>query len=112
MRVRWAMTLSVVMALAAPRSAHAEEVPEGEDPARWLKELDLEAGSAEADLRLRELDLRDGVRVRLPPYYLRADRIHLSLGQWGVRVKGDGLLTFCPCDSPPVAGGVSGGWAV
>jgi hypothetical protein len=105
------MTLSVAIALAASRNARAEEVPEGEDPARWLKELDLEAGSAEADLRLRELDLRDGVRVRLPPYYLRADRIHLSLGQWGVRVKGTGLLTFCPCDAPPVAVGFSGGWA-
>jgi len=111
MRVRWAMTLGVAIALAAPRLAHAEDLPEGEDPARWLKELDLEAGSAEADLRLRELDLRGGVRVRLPPYYLRADRIHLSLGQWGVRVKGSGLLTFCPCESPPVAGGLTGGWA-
>ncbi len=111
MRVWWAMTLGVAMALTTTRGAHADDVPEGEDPARWLKELDLEAGSAEADLRLRELDLRDGVRVRLPPYYLRADRIHLSLGKWGVRVKGMGLLTFCPCESPPVAVGFSGGWA-
>ncbi len=105
------MTLGVAIALSASRNARADDVPESEDPARWLKELDLEAGSAEADLRLRELDLRDGVRVRLPPYYLRADRIHLSLGTWGVRVKGQGLLTFCPCDSPPVAVGFSGGWA-
>lgn len=97
--------------LAAGSVARAEEPPPEEDPARWLKELDLEAGSAEADLRLRELDLRDGVKVRLPPYHLRAERIHLSLGKWGVRVKGNGLLTFCPCDDPPVAIGFSGGWA-
>lgn len=90
--------------------ARAEE-PDDDDPARWLKELDIEAGGAEADLRLRELDLRDGVKVRLSPYHLRAERIHLSLGKWGVRVKGHGLLTFCPCDSPPVSIGFSGGWA-
>jgi hypothetical protein len=82
-----------------------------DDPARWLKELDLEAGAAEADLRLRELDLRDGVKVRLSPYHLRAERIHLSLGKWGVRVRGAGVLTFCPCDDPPVAIGFRGGWA-
>ena len=93
------------------RSAAAQDLPPDEDPSRWLKDLDLEAGSVEADLRLRELDLRDGVKVRLHPYYLHADRIHLSLGKWGVRVKGFGLLTFCPCEDPPVAIGFSGGWA-
>lgn len=99
-----------VLALAS--TAGVAKAEEGDDdPARWLKELDLEAGSAEADLRLRELDLRDGVKVRLSPYHLRADRIHLSLGKWGVRVKGRGLLTFCPCDDPPVSIGFSGGWA-
>jgi hypothetical protein len=51
------------------------------------------------------------VRVRILPYHLQADRIHLSLGKWGVRVKGSGLLTFCPCDTPPIAIGFSGGWA-
>jgi len=102
-------SLVALAVFGAAGVANAEE-PE-DDPARWLKELDLEAGSAEADLRLRELDLRDGVKVRLPPYHLRAERIHLSLGKWGVRVKGLGVLTFCPCDSPPVSIGFSGGWA-
>lgn len=101
-----ALALAGVLIALPSRARDAED-----DPARWLKELDLEAGSAEADLRLRELDLRDGVKVRLPPYYLRADRIHLSLGTWGVRVKGFGLLTFCPCEDPPVAVGFTGGWA-
>src|SRR5688500_2923961 len=103
----WSALAGVLIALPAG----AQEPGPEDDPARWLKELDLEAGSAEADLRLRELDLHNGVRVRLPPYYLRADRIHLSLGTWGVRVKGFGLLTFCPCEDPPVAVGFTGGWA-
>lgn len=117
MHSRWGVALAgALIALPAgaqpkPSGTAAREPGPEEDPARWLKELDLEAGSAEADLRLRELDLRDGVRVRLPPYYLRADRIHLSLGTWGVRVKGFGLLTFCPCEDPPVAVGFTGGWA-
>lgn len=104
----WLVLPLLAWALAAG-TAKADEADE--DPARWLKELDLEAGAADADLRLRELDLRDGVKVRLSPYHLRAERIHLSLGQWGVRVKGHGVLTFCPCDAPPVSIGFSGGWA-
>ena len=86
MRSRAVVALALV--LCAGRASAQDDVPPDEDPSRWLKELDLEAGSDEADLRLRELDLRDGVRVKLPPYYLRADRIHLSLGKFGVRVKG------------------------
>jgi hypothetical protein len=82
-----------------------------EDPSRWLKELDVEAGTLDADLKLRELELRDGVRVRLSPYYLRSERIHISLTSWGVRVRGHGILTFCPCDDPPIAIGFSGGYA-
>lgn len=106
-----AIGLALLIPTLSGGTAAAQDVPPDEDPSRWLKELDLEAGSAEADLRLRELDLRDGVKVRLHPYYLHADRIHLSLGKWGVRVKGFGLLTFCPCEDPPVAIGFSGGWA-
>jgi hypothetical protein len=109
--MRLVAALAAALALVALPVRAEDDVPPDEDPSRWLKELDLEAGSAEADLRLRELDLRDGVKVRLPPYYLRADRIHLSLGKWGVRVKGFGLLTFCPCEDPPVAVGFTGGWA-
>ena len=51
------------------------------------------------------------MRVRLSPYYLRSDRIHISLTSWGVRVRGHGILTFCPCDDPPIAIGFSGGYA-
>src|SRR5258708_16349231 len=91
---------------SGPASENADD-----DPSRWLKELQVEAGALQADLRLREIDLSEGVKVRLSPYYLRADRIHLSLGTWGVRVVGDGVLTFCPCDSPPIGIGFSGGWA-
>ncbi len=108
------MLFLVTGMLAGTESARAEEAtekPDDDDPSRWLKELDVTAGSLEADLKLRELELRDGVRVRLSPYYLRSERIHLSLTPWGVRVVGDGVLTFCPCDDPPLSIGFSGGYA-
>ncbi len=104
----------LALSLGMPTLARGQASANGaddEDRRRWLQELHVEAGTLEADLKLRELDLRDGVRVALLPYFLRADQIHLSLGKWGVRVKGDGVLTFCPCDSPPVSIGFSGGWA-
>ena len=108
-----ALVAAIVGSIAiAPRALAEQEIPPNDDdPSRWLKELDVEAGSLEADVRLRELDLRDGVKVRLSPYYLRADRVHLSMTPWGVRVKGDGVLTFCPCDDPPISIGFSGGYA-
>lgn len=115
MRLRGvALAIAILGAPRVGRGASEPAAPaadEADDPSRWLKELEVEAGSAEADLRLRELDLRDGVRVRLLPYHLRAERIHLSLGRYGVRVTGNGVLTFCPCEDPPVAIGFSGGWA-
>ncbi len=115
MRLR-AVVLAIAV-LAAPRVGRgasetaAPASDETDDRSHWLQDLEVEAGSAEADLRLRELDLRDGVRVRLLPYHLRAERIHLSLGRYGVRVTGHGVLTFCPCEDPPVGIGFSGGWA-
>ncbi len=102
---------AAALLLAAPFAAAAEVADDLDDPTKWLKELDLTAGVVEADLKLRELELRDDVRVRLSPYYLRAQRIHLSLGKWGVRVVGNGILGFCPCEDPPVSIGFSGGWA-
>ncbi|MGZ6061339.1 MAG: hypothetical protein ACXWVM_03050 [Polyangiales bacterium] len=105
--LRWFCGASLLL---MPSSALAAPVEE-EDRSRWLRQLDVQAGSAEADLKLRELDLREGVKVTLLPYHLRAHRIHLSLGRFGVRVSGDGVLTFCPCDDPPVAIGFTGGWA-
>jgi hypothetical protein len=101
--------LHAPLAFAAPPAG--SDAAEEEERSHWLQQLDVQAGSAEADLKLRELDLRDGVKVSLLPYHLRADRIHLSLGRFGVRVTGDGVLTFCACDDPPVAIGFSGGWA-
>jgi hypothetical protein len=135
MRSRVRVLFSLLAALTAAAVAHADEQrpaappaapaapvapvapvsaasrASGDDPTHWLKELDVEAGRLEADLPLRELDLSEGVRVRLSPYYLRADRIHLSLSPWGVRVVGDGKLSFCPCDDPPLTIGFAGGWA-
>jgi hypothetical protein len=117
MRSRVRVLFSLLASLTAVTVARADErtppaSPAGaDDPTHWLKELDVEAGRLEADLPLRELDLSEGVRVRLSPYYLRADRIHLSLSPWGVRVVGDGKLSFCPCDDPPLTIGFAGGWA-
>lgn len=117
MRAFAVMALSVTALGAATtvtrtgRADDAESEASDVDPSHWLEQLEVEAGSAEADLRLRELELREGVKVRLSPYYLRADRIHLSLGKYGVRVKGHGVLGFCPCDAPPISIGFSGGWA-
>lgn len=109
-----AAVTTVTVARADERTPPAPPVSSpasADDPTHWLKELDVEAGRLEADLPLRELDLSEGVRVRLSPYYLRADRIHLSLSPWGVRVVGDGKLSFCPCDDPPLTIGFAGGWA-
>lgn len=107
--MRGACAALAMAVLLVPQRVAAED--DLDDPTKWLKELDLQAGVVEADLRLRELDLRDRVRVRLSPYYLRSEQIHLSLGKWGVRVVGSGILGFCPCEDPPVAIGFSGGWA-
>ncbi|GAC1393497.1 MAG: hypothetical protein NVSMB47_00920 [Polyangiales bacterium] len=103
--------LAVLGTTARARAQSSAPLPPEQDPARWLKELDVEAGTVEADVRLRELELKDGVRVGLPPYHLRADQIHLSLTRWGVRVRGKGELGFCPCEDPPIAIGFSGGYA-
>jgi hypothetical protein len=109
-----ALVVSLPLAIAAPaaRADEAENTASSlDDPSHWLRELDVEAGRLDADLRLRELELSEGVRVCLSPYYLHADRIHLSLSPWGVRVVGDGQLSFCPCDAPPLTIGFAGGWA-
>lgn len=87
------------------------ETPPEEDPARWLKELDVEAGTVEADVKLRQLELKDHVKIRLAPYTLRSDHVRLSMTRFGVQVKGAGELGFCPCDDPPIAIGFSGGYA-
>ena len=54
------------------------------------------------DTRQKRLELSGDVRVDVPPFHLRSDRIVLTRTKLGLEIDGEGKLAFCPCLGTPL----------
>lgn len=82
----------------APQASH----PEKARPSPEYR-VDFRAGRVDVDAKLSELELSDGVVVRVARYRLTSERLRLHRGSRGVVVEGSGELSLCPCPRAPVS---------
>jgi len=110
------LLVSLVL-LASPRAADAREPrsvdaeDEAEDVSDALADDDAlglrsnvrtRAEEISFDARERTVDLIGNVRVDLPPFHLRSQRIRVARTKYGIEVDGRGSLAFCPCLGTPL----------
>jgi hypothetical protein len=73
------------------------------------RQIELHAGHVEIEGPLKRLSLSEGVELTVHRYRVTADRLTLERIPQGIRVDGDGRMSFCQCASSPLTVGFSRG---
>ena len=92
------------LAVVPARAARAQ--PGDERPARQNESaayrIDFSAGKMTVDGKTERLELSDHVAVTVDRYRLTSDRLTLRRSPYGVEVRGEGCVAFCPCENAPM----------
>lgn len=63
---------------------------------------DVYADNVAVDAKDKSLDVSGNVRIDAAPFHLRSDKLHLARSWRGLEITGEGRLSFCPCEGPPL----------
>jgi hypothetical protein len=99
---RFKTCAAVVLCVCAARRFATEPEARAQTPSR-PSEVSFEAETVHLDGPSQRLDVSGHVRVDEPPFHLTSPELKLWRLPVGVRLEGEGRVSFCPCLGTPLA---------